>query len=581
METLISKMSQYKSVVMFAVVGIVAVWLGFFGFEADLLIDIYRKSAVYFLTAAIIIWLLAFCKEFDDFKRFKTFFKTHHLPLLAAFAVMSLGFIVCKPDYRILADETNLISDSQSLHDFKEPIMSISMLYFGNETKDYIKTSIDKRRAFFPYMLYVCHALTGYRAENAFIMNYIFSSLALFMLYYLIQYRFGYYWGICGMLLMAAFPLYLLCSASAGFEIFNLLCILIFFWLIYKFLKQPNSQWAEILLLWLPLLAQTRYESASGVFIAFPMIWFFMPKAEYSKLSYKFVIMPLLFLPVAWIHILTDQASSWQVEGVEGALSVNNFFNNLYNALEFFFVPKDAYGTIPFLAIIALLFFVRRFWAQKEPYSSVKHPLILAIIVFYFFHSVARFSYILVDLRDTLASRLGIIFLPLIAYGAVSFLFAFFEHFKLKKSFCSIAVVGLFFLCWPNAAANCGVRDMPLFWEFKLSRNFLSDYLPDKREYVILSSRPNLYTPLGYSSVGFSEFEEAKDRILSFYAGRCFRYFVVIQQINKITDKPINKDKLDNFRLQTIFEAQTRENSTYRISKGYPVFAKKEAQQSE
>lgn len=566
-------MSSYRKIILFAITGLIAVWLGFLCFNDEQLVKFYIKGIYYFISISIVLWLLAFFKEYNDLNRFKAIVKKHGLPLIAAFAVMSIGFLICKPEYRILADETNLVSDSQFLYDFKEPMIGISLCDFGNGAKDILRTKLDKRPALFPFMLYVCHVFLGYNAENAFILNYLCGSLALFLLYYLIQYRFGRYWGLCAMLFMAAFPLFLLYSASAGFEVFNLLCALIFFLFVYKFLKNPNAQWAEILLLWLPLLGQSRYESVSAVFIALPLVWYALPKSEYSKLSYKFVIMPFLFLPVAWLRVLTSGSDSWQVKNIEEAFSVNNFFYNFRNALEFFFIPNDAYGTIPILAILALLFLICCIFKKKETNSPIKLPLIFVVLSFYIFHSAARFCYILDDLRIIWASRLGIIFLPLIVYGAVAFLTLVFERFKLKKILCSIAVAGLFFFYWPNAAANCGVGDEPLFWELKLTREFLKNYLPNQREYVVLCVRSNFYVPLGYSSVEFIQFFKNRERILDFYSKGLFKYFVVIQNIDITNNLPADGHDLEGFNLQPLYEVQFNKDYIYRISKGYPKSA--------
>lgn len=564
MEALIYKMGQYRNVVIFAIAGILAVWFGFFHFEVVSLVAIYKDSIFWILTFNLLLWFYSLYKAGWSCNGL---WKNHHHGLILALVLMTLCFVVCKPDYRILSDETNIVGASEGFYDMHESVVYNSVLNHTDGAKDVLIAVLDKRPSFFPYLLSICHFISGYRPENVFFLNFISGFGILFLIYYLLQLRFGRFWGLCGMGCMAAYPLFVIYISSAGFDCFNLLCALILFVGIYKFLKNPTAASAEALLLWIPLISQSRYESVVSVLVAFPLVFWKLPKEEYSKLSFLFWLLPLLFLPVAWLRIATNNAAFLQVNETENAFGLNWLYYNIKRAFIFYFTGRPAYGIIPYFSFFAVLMAVMpKSLIKNEERSVKKGPMFWAVALFYILHAIVRLSYCLADLTDPFASRLGIIFIPIFVYGTVCFFVFCVKEFKLKRIFFGLAVAIVIAFYLPDAARLAGFENIDFYWKFRLTRQYLENSLPNKNEYVIISIRPNIYVPFGYNSVFYKDLDspEMKKEILGFYKNQQCKFFLAVQYIDLNTNQPFDACLLpSSFETRTLHEIRLPGRSFY------------------
>ncbi len=591
-----------KNIVIFSFVGILAIILGFLQFDY-LLIDLYTKTVFYFHSITLFFWIICFFKVilFNNegkiekevfYTKIKSFFEYHWFALILSVLLMILGIFACKPDFRILADETNLVSDSQTLYEKRECYIVYSSLNRNLGEKRLIRIGIDKRPAFFPYFLSLVHTVLGYKAENVFILNFIFGVLSLFLIYYLIQIYKGRFWGICGLCCLSAYPIFLLYANSAGFDLFNMFCSLVLLVLIYKFIEQRKASFAEVLLLWLPIIGQSRYESILSVFIVLPLIFYWLPKSEYSKLTYKTWLFPLLLLPSAWLFRITNDPSFWQVDKLEEGFGLNWLCNNTIQAFVFFLSGEEAYGIIPILSILGIIgfiIFVLDIFRKETNLSfgcldtKSTRLFVVAFLLFYFLHSIAKFSYSWTDFTDVIISRQSLIFLPFIVIMAIHFLSECNKKYGLKKSYCALSAIFLVFIYWPDAGNNCGVKTNELYNEFKEGRKYLQAYFPNKKDYICIVERPGLFVPLGYSAISLNSDlpnannknpdktkEEYKNNnlklIVDFYKRKICSYFILIQNIDKKTKEPLFALP-DGFKEEVLCEYQFFPERLLRFSK--------------
>ncbi|MBP5468508.1 MAG: glycosyltransferase family 39 protein, partial [Candidatus Riflebacteria bacterium] len=353
------------NITFFVLSSVLSIWLGFFAFDVPTMIVYYQKSVYWFLTISFFFWLNSLVDVFlssEDqtgkpiyglaISKISVFFKQHWVALISSLILMTIGTISCKPYFRVLADETNLVSISQSLYESKETHLSISAFEYPFSQKDILQDKIEKRPAFFPYLLSIIHTLTGYRAENVFVFNFIIGFLSLFFVYYLIYIIWGKYWGLLGTISLVSYPLFVMYVNSAGFEVFNMLCSLIFFLCLFYFINKPSAIATEVLLFFIPLISQSRYESILSVFVAIPVILFLLPKQEYSRLSYKVYCFPLLFITPVWLRLTTNNAYSWQVDNLEEGFGFKWFIINVKKAFDFYFSGNTRYGIIPIVSIL-------------------------------------------------------------------------------------------------------------------------------------------------------------------------------------------------------------------------------------
>ncbi len=569
-------------------ISIILASLGLVTFYKVTIEKIYINWIYYFLTANILIWFFALIrtskKNFID--SISSYWKNHKLALALAFILVVFGTIVSKPDFRILADETNLLSVSQALYEAKECKNYTSVCYYYYGFKDIIRYELDKRPALFPLVVSFVHSFTGYRPENIFVTNIIAAFFTLLFIYHLFDYKFGKFWGICSMLLLASYPLFVLYYTSGGFEVFNLLFSLIFFWLLLSFIKEPTAANTEVLILFLPLISQTRYESITAVVCVLPAIFMKLPLSEYSKFGYKLVITPLFFIPVVWLRLLTDNARGFQAEDKEAAFSFKLFADNLEKAFSFFLGKDLAYGIMPIITCVSIMGFV---WViidfvldcmksnktseskEKSLISDLmwnKFVFIIVASLFYFLHAVIRFAFWGGDFTLRSSSRLAIIFLPIFVYFTIVFCYELCSKLKVRRAYCLISIITLFFIYYPVAGQNLGIRDLTLYREFRAEREYLSENLPNKKDYILITNRENMYVPLKYNAISFDFFRRNIRKVKGFLDNRTYSYIIVAQLVDKKTNKAMDFCSVpDSLKMTVLYETQIRADQYLRISK--------------
>lgn len=570
----------------------IAIYLSFFAFSKKSMEIYYIKSVYYFLIANILLWLFALIKTklSDIVPNIKKYWKNHKLAVILAFILVSLGTIISKPDFRILADETNLLSMSQALYEERECKNYTSILYFYYGFKNVIDCELDKRPALFPLTVSLFHSFFGYRPENIFVANIITAFFVLIIFYHLISLKFGKFWGNAAMSLLAAYPIFIIYYTSGGFEIINLLFSLILFLLLAKFLRSPSAINTEPLLLILPLLGQTRYESVSAVICILPAIFFMLPREEYFKFSYKLFLIPFLFVPLVWLRLLTDNLRGLQADDRGSAFSYQYFKENLINAWNFFIGQDLAYGAIPLLTVLTVAYLI---WSifdiiynkvkgvnsnnsnknkkkENNVFKSSRASLIyiISIVIFYILHTVIRFAYWGGDLTLRSSSRLAILFLPIFVYFSIRFCYSLRKTLNTRKIYFAFCIIAILFVYLPVAGQNLGVRDLTLYREFRAVREYLSTNFPNKNDYIVIADRANLYSPLKYNALSFNCLRNKLSFVRSNLKNRTYSYVLVTQLIDKESNIPIDECRIPNsIRLTNLYETQIRADQFLRISK--------------
>lgn len=578
---------------------VIAIYLGFFAVEAPQMERLYRGYTFYFLALAGLLWLqrtveILLCAR-DDFKKW---FKNNYAALLLALAIVAAIAVAIPAEYRILADETNLLGTATAMFDHHKCYNPTQVLYYFHGMDRTIESVVDMRPAFYPFQVYLAHTLLGYDPANGFVVNLLAGLLIFVLLYALVEPHFGKGAGALAMLMLAAFPLLVMYMRSCGFETVNLLWIMILVASCRFFLQRRDAAAAEMVFLVLPLLAQTRYESVLAVFCAAPVILFCLPGKEYACLGWRTVLLPMLFLPVAWLRIITFSSKAFQVSSVDQAFGFDLLLNNLRQALLFFAGAERQYGMVSLIGLLALaglfklcfdLVAGRRFFgadslakedAKPQPCGQLRDgagfaPMLFLIATLTLVHALARFSYYWGNLTLQYTSRLGVVFLPLLAFLAVYFLHSLLQLRFLRLHWLFLGALALIVHGWPVAAKNLAVRDIFYYREFKSVQGFLERNYPDKSDYFIISDLANLYTPFRYSAL-YTGYAAAKPyEIKAQLERRTYRFALVIQKINISNGKPVAASELGRqFPLKKLYETQLNASEFIRISRLDSVMGK-------
>ena len=510
---------------------------------------------------------------------FILFVRKHKTAIFLSILFTSIGSLVCKPEFRIFSDEINLFSISQNIYESKECIAGGSQIYHFDGSIEIIEKSfvskehfINKRPILFPYLVNILHLLTGYRYQNVFIINYLCGILILFFLYLLLHFKFGRFWAQTSIIILSSYPLYVWYVNSAGFDILNLLCSLIYFLLIYFFINKPEAINGELLLMWMPILGQSRYESAIAVFPTLILLFYLLPKVEYTKFSFRLYLFPILFLPIAWLRGIKAVVDNSDGVDLNNQFGISNFIENFKQSLVFFFSGNEEYGIIPIISIIALLGFI--FFIKKVKIKSKENlSLFIGIFSYYILHLIIKLSFCqgISDFTKPLTSRHSLIFLPVFIFFSIYMLVHLTIKFSFKKEYCIVGLIFMYLIFSHDFSKVYGIRDLSNYQIFKFTKNYLEENFKNKNEFIILFSYPNHFGILGYNSINYSTFKHTKDFFLNYYKNKNFSYFLAIQII---PDNPGLFEEYDSIPVELdaniILEQKVCNDCYIRISKCYP-----------
>lgn len=566
-----------------ALTSVMAIYCGFFGLDKPRMEQYYNAYTWCFLAFSLFLWLQRCFSLLPAPGEIRQRLNRHLWPGLLAAGLSVAAMFASPPDFRILADETNLLSMAMAMYDEHACTNPTQMVSYYHGMRRVISQVTDMRPGLFPFAVSALHSLTGYRPENAFAVNAMAGFACLFLVYYLIQLFWGRFWGTVAMLLLGSFPVFVLYMTSAGFEVFNLAFVLVFLLLLNNFIRTATAGNAEALLLLLPLLAQTRYESALALFCAVPVILRRLHASEYGNFSLRLVILPLFFLPVAWLRVVTFSQQAFQVSSIDQAFGFDLFVKNIRRALPFFSGSERAYGMVPIIFFMSVAGFVWVFFdwqarhreAAKEQQTAQAYRadrlFLLAGAWLFTLHAAARFAYYWGDMTLQYTSRLGIVFLPVLVFLAVYLLRRLTVMFAWNRGWAAI-MAGLVLLHgWPAAGQNLAVRDILFYREFKTVREFLERNFPDRKDYIVVTEQSNAMTPLRYNTFTIGHLNACADQIKQDLKNRTWRYLIVVQKIEADTGRCVDNSEVNpGFVLETLYESQLSINRKLRISKHIP-----------
>lgn len=562
-----------------ALTTLAALYLGFGGLAQPLVQQLYQGYAYYFVLAAVILWLQLLCQAMPEKSRIISFLKFHLGATALAALLTGLMFAASPPDFRILADETNLLGISKAMyenHSAHNPTQQAAY-YHGFQKK--ISQTTDIRPLLFPFCTSLLHSTLGYSPAHPFAINALAALGCLWLTYYLAYLVWGRLWGFAAMLAFASYPLFVLYATSAGFEVFNLLLALLtlnFFWL---FLKSKTALAAELLLYTALLLAQTRYESAIGVLLIAPAIIYYLKKPQRQALTLRTLIYPLLFLPAAWVRLLNFTGPSFQVETLHQAFSFSHILLNIKMFFIFILGKSTDYGMNTAIAALALVGLAILGWrlARGRMFKDCLYPREARVFLWFaalFFasHALVRFAFYWGNLTLQYTSRLGIIFLPALVFLALYTLKSIMDGLSLHKSWAIILPVACIFYGWPAAGQNLGVRDIVLYREFKSARAYLEAHHAQKADYILVTPLSNLYVPLNYNVINFNYFNANHEQVLKDLRHKTWTHLIFMQRISISNQAPEAESQIQRpLVLETLHQTQISADSFLQISKFKPA----------
>ncbi|HEV3029266.1 MAG TPA: hypothetical protein VG457_16930, partial [Planctomycetota bacterium] len=376
---------------LFAAIAAVSAAVGFKLVPDSMALDVVKYSGYWFVLATFVLFLGALWRSFAPDLREAGKAGLRGMDW-ASVAVVGLGGTMLLVHetfgFKIIMDELMLAGTSMSMH-FER---TVTTPFRGNDIKGVfviIEGMMDKRPLFFPFLESIVHDLTGYRPENAFVLNGILTFVFLGLVNATGRMLSGRLAGWIGVALCAGLPLLGQNATGGGFELLNLVMILATLLLGARLLeRRDDASFAAFVYSGL-LLAQVRYESPIFLIPVVGIVLWVWYREGRAIMPWPVLVAPVLMIHCALHNRIFDtRATAWQLQskpGYDHPFSLSYIPDNVAHAIGFFFNLKttDQPNSLWLSALgsVAIVFLVLLVVKRLKVLSS-EPPISVATVFF-------------------------------------------------------------------------------------------------------------------------------------------------------------------------------------------------------
>lgn len=480
--------------------------------------------------------------------------------------------------FKILMDEIMLLGTSQGMHVEKQPVVALR----GHDLQgafQLLQGQLDKRPLFHPFLISVLHDLTGYRPENAFVLNTALTFVLLTL---------GYLAG-CGLvnraagmlvvLLLASLPLLAQNATGGGFELLNLVMILTTLLLGLRYAERRDAASQRALLLASVLLAQTRYESILFLLPVGVLVLWVWWKEGGPVIDVATIVTPLLFVP-AVLHqkIFTARESSWELAsrpGYEHPFSLAYIPENFPHWLNFFFDPTGGHSNSLVLSVLGwlalpfvLLATVKSLacWRSATPVAMAQAAFMLGFAA----HSLLMLCYFWGRFDDPVIRRLSLPLNLWLVLGVVSVTAELLPRARTWTVLASLVGLGFVAHSLPAMARHDYTLDYYVGREMAWRREFIARH--PERDYLFIDKDATFWVTHQVSATPVQQSLDHKEMILFNFRNRTFTALYVFQRfdVDPVTGRltvQAADDLGPDYRLETYWERRFTPLTVSRISR--------------
>jgi hypothetical protein len=400
--------------------------------------------------------------------------------------------------FKIVMDEVMLAGTSMSMHLNRSVVVPMR----GNNIQGafvIIEGMMDKRQLFFPFLVSILHDVTGYRPENAFVLNGILTFIFLAMVNVAGRKLAGRMAGWLGVALFAGLPLLAQNATGGGFELLNLVMILGTLLLGARFIERRDADSFTAFCYSAMLMTQVRYESGIFLIPVVAIILLVWLREGRAQIPWPVMLVPVLLIHCALHNRIFDlRASAWQMVSKPGytkPFSLKYAFGppfpgNFAHAIGFFFgKPTDQPNSyvLSGLGCIALIFFVL-LAAKRLRALSRESPISAATILFSIGFAAQlglMMCYFWGQFDDAIIRRLS---LPTHLWMVLAIMAVLpqFPRPAVVKTLLGIAVLGLLAQGVPSMAAHAYNQEYLAGLETAWRRQFIAEH--PRKDYLVIDN---------------------------------------------------------------------------------------------
>ncbi len=275
------------------------------------------------------------------------FFLAHKYGLAFALIITAIIFVSVRVEFKILSDETNLLSVSRSMLMDKTVGNVIMVTYY--EGLHPISTEIPKRPLAFPFLVNIIHTVTGFRYQNAFALNFIVLFFMLSGVFVMARKFVDTKSSVAAVLLVVSYPAVSIYATTGGFDLLNTALFILVLGLSHRFIMNPSGPLFGLLMATILVFSNVRYESAIFLLVVPILLAPCITLAHLRSSIHLFLSAPLLLLPNYWQRYF---ATDFAVPESESLFSWVSFTKHLPTFVQNQF---DFSGTLPYASIINVL----------------------------------------------------------------------------------------------------------------------------------------------------------------------------------------------------------------------------------
>ena len=523
----------------------------------------------YFILFTFFFWIAFIVRDLTVSKEgFINYVEENAWGIILSVIISAIFFFSVTAKFRILADETNLISMSRSMFLNRTAVNSVCGNWYYNSYHS-LALALDVRPGLFPFLVSIIHTVIGYSPYNGFVLNGILVLLVFFNLFLLIKTFFGEKIALVNILMCASFPIVALCARSSGFEMLNLFFVIVTVRYFYDYLINPRALKFNKVMFTLVLLAQCRYETI-GISLFFLLIIIHKEiRAGLKNITLAVAAIPVLSLSAIWQINFSLSIFSKVMDSNLPLFGIGYFIDNISSFMRFFFLPMQQQPVNvagSYLAVIGLFYVCVIFFNNRRIISG-ERKTIAAVCAFIFIYYLISFGFSRMGLVDQPVNfRYLLIFIPFFAFLASFFMDAIFRKLNLQD-WIAPTFMALFVFFHPLAVNDPSGNGLILQRRYVLDQKFLESFAKKKTNVLIITDRPGMYTIFDFGACNFAYANAKKDQILNEFKNNLFTDIIVIQEIRYDTGKPVDNDVLDeSYKLKAVHEVLNVPGSFIRYS---------------
>lgn len=471
-----------------------------------------------FLNFAGPVALLGFVLWLYSLRGIVKFSRSDWLIPLLSLAGAGIFFGSTAIDFKVLSDETNLLSVANMLTRFgKASNTEMGVTYY--HLFHAINLAVPTRPVLFPVFISLVQFVVGVKQWTPFVVNFLFTVALFWLTLDWARARLKAKIGPLGLSFLALLmsPILAIVATSAGYDLCSVFFGFACFRLLQRYEEKGDSETLQALLLGLVCYATVRYESIAALPIFVAALFFFEGISWLKKIPLSTAAVLCVMLALLVIQRLLGWGNFENPPGV-APFSFGHFVDHWPSFGQSFFL--DGRGPYPillhWLGVMGIVLGVKQFGRYGWVAAAYLVFLFLLLLCHHFGFA-----------NHPTQARL---FLPLSFALSLSALYALsrMEEWGDPRSFLAI-----FFLLFVHHH-QYAVHD-PLMTELTMTREMrhLRTFLAEEphAEDLFIYDRPGQLTAIGFSSVSWDYFEAHKAELMLNLRNHLYQKIIVIERV--------------------------------------------------